>query len=483
MKTFSSLKKGTVVKAKDKEIVLKADNRLFGNMLLIAQSRKLDMRYVLCYPLGPKPWALVNADGTVKKTAKTTLSSCLEKQAAFVDLPTGPMAAIIDAMGIVQKIHAENCTFRELSQQILKSILHHGCKSQRIDVVFDVYTEHSIKNAERVSRGAKDSLLFRDMKSGHRIKNWKHLLANTESKNRLTRFLAESWKKEEVRQSLGEITLIVTVAEQCFEITKDDVREVPELASSQEEADTRLALHAKHATGTHSHVIVISEDTDVFVMLLALEAEIGGHLLLRRGKKNKIRIIDISRLATIIGRDVCTALLGMHAWTGCDSVSAFSGQGKIKAVNLIRSNDTFQEALSLLGRVWSVADDLFSTLERFACSMYSRSANSKTVNDLRYEIFRSRNGDVSSGQLPPCKDALKQHTKRANCQAAIWRRSLENSPTIPSATDGHGWKVEGDLQIGIEWITGAPAPDIVLSLMSCKCARSCKAGSCPCIDN
>jgi len=37
----------------------------------------------------------------------------------------------------------------------------------------------TFKNAER---GAKDSLLFHDMKSGHQIKNWKHLLANMESK-------------------------------------------------------------------------------------------------------------------------------------------------------------------------------------------------------------------------------------------------------------------------------------------------------------
>jgi len=34
-------------------------------MLLIAQKRKLDMKDILEYPLGPKPWALANADGTL----------------------------------------------------------------------------------------------------------------------------------------------------------------------------------------------------------------------------------------------------------------------------------------------------------------------------------------------------------------------------------------------------------------------------------
>ena len=43
VKTFSNPSKAASSKATSKEIVLKADNRLFGHMLLIAQNRKLDM--------------------------------------------------------------------------------------------------------------------------------------------------------------------------------------------------------------------------------------------------------------------------------------------------------------------------------------------------------------------------------------------------------------------------------------------------------
>jgi len=43
---------------------------------------------------------------------------------------------------------------------------------------------------------------------------------------------------------------------------------------------------------------------------------------------------------------------------------------------------------------------------------------------------------------------------------------------VPSPADGHGWRMtEG--QLGISWLTGAPAPDVVLELMSCKCPRRC----------
>jgi hypothetical protein len=77
----------------------------------------------------------------------------------------------------------------------------------------------------------------------------------TESKNRLTKFLTESWKKEERGKILGAVTLITSVAGNCFAITKDAVREVSELMCSHKEEDTRLVLHARLAPCRLGHVI------------------------------------------------------------------------------------------------------------------------------------------------------------------------------------------------------------------------------------
>ena len=56
-------------------------------------------------------------------------------------------------MSLVQKVHGDNKTFAELSDAIFMSALRTGAESSRIDVVFDVYLDESIKNAERVNRG------------------------------------------------------------------------------------------------------------------------------------------------------------------------------------------------------------------------------------------------------------------------------------------------------------------------------------------
>ena len=69
LKTFSAMK-SKPAKGNPKEIVMKSDRMLFGNMVLIAQRRKLEMRDVMSHPLGPLPWALSNGDGTMKKTNK-----------------------------------------------------------------------------------------------------------------------------------------------------------------------------------------------------------------------------------------------------------------------------------------------------------------------------------------------------------------------------------------------------------------------------
>jgi hypothetical protein len=102
LKTFSSLKKGTVIKRIEKGVMLKAVDRVFGHILLVAQNLKKNGVKV-GYPLGLKLCALGNAHGTLKKTVKANLGIHIEKQTVFVDLPTGPRALVIDAMEIIRK--------------------------------------------------------------------------------------------------------------------------------------------------------------------------------------------------------------------------------------------------------------------------------------------------------------------------------------------------------------------------------------------
>ena len=52
LKTFSDVKKKLCSKSSAKDVVLKADRKLFSHMILVAESRKLQMSDVLAHPMG-----------------------------------------------------------------------------------------------------------------------------------------------------------------------------------------------------------------------------------------------------------------------------------------------------------------------------------------------------------------------------------------------------------------------------------------------
>ena len=210
LKTVSDVNKSSVTKGKNKETVLKADHKLFGHMVLIATSRKLDMRAVLEHPLGLLPWSLGNSDRTLKKTSKASLTRQLERNVSVSDEIPQPSTCFIDGMSLVQKAHGEGKTFGELSESILVCALRISSNSDRIDVVFDVYRHSSNKYAERVHRGSESGLRFTNIVRGHKVKQWRRMLSSSESKVNFIRFLANDWQMAEMRATLQGKVLYVT---------------------------------------------------------------------------------------------------------------------------------------------------------------------------------------------------------------------------------------------------------------------------------
>ena len=140
LKTFCDLsKKVEVHKGTSKEVIIKADRALFSQMIIIAENKKLKMNDVLCHPLGPLPWSLVSADGSLRKTNKASLAKELQKNMTAADMIPQPWAQIIDGMAMVQKIRGDQRTFAEVADNLMYMVLNEVTDSQRIDVVFDVY--------------------------------------------------------------------------------------------------------------------------------------------------------------------------------------------------------------------------------------------------------------------------------------------------------------------------------------------------------
>ena len=81
------------------------------------------------------------------------------------------------------------------------------------------------------------------------MKNWSKIPSVSSNKTELVWFLVGQWKQKQYREKLHNKTLYVTEEETCWKISSSEEMVVPELRSNQEETDTCMVLHTKHAGG------------------------------------------------------------------------------------------------------------------------------------------------------------------------------------------------------------------------------------------
>ncbi len=117
-------------------------------------------------------------------------------------------------------------------------------------------------------------------------------------------------------------------------------------------------------------------------------------------------LLTSSKVAATVGMRVCRALIGMHAFTGCDTVSAFVGRGKTKALKLLISHVDYQDTFLKLDQEWVLSQELVDKLETFTCLLYAPKLSSTRINELRCHLFCAKKGEIESHQLPPCRDCF-----------------------------------------------------------------------------
>ena len=196
-------------KVKDKIIPLQATSEVFSKISIIAQKRSIDLKSIFCYPLRPLPWSLAEPMGTLKKTSKATLMHKIEGETEPVSNIDGDYALIVDAMAYVQQAKVNELTYSDFATNLLKTILSVGRSAKRIDVVFDVYKDASIKNIER-NRRSQGRLSFQKVIATATIKQWAQFMSSSKNKNELIIFVNEQWQLEKNTQLIGDKELYVT---------------------------------------------------------------------------------------------------------------------------------------------------------------------------------------------------------------------------------------------------------------------------------
>jgi hypothetical protein len=141
------------------------------------------------------------------------------------------------------------------------------------------------------------------------------------------------------------------------------------------------------------------------------------------------RFYHINAICASLGEPRSRALPVFHAFSGCDTTSAFKGKSKKSVCQAWQAyedvTDTFVYLADHAFHRLDIDGDPFTKLERLTVILYDKTSPLSTVNETRRELFCQNNRAME--KLPPTKDALLQHIRRAVYQAGIWTTSTHTA--------------------------------------------------------
>ena len=78
-------------------------------------------------------------------------------------------------------------------------------------------------------------------------------------------------------------------------------------------------------------------------------------------------------------KDYCNAILGVYCFTGCNTISAMVGKGKLKALKVLSEKKLFVDGFNKLGQSWELDDELTADIEKFVCRLHGHKVSFKAV--------------------------------------------------------------------------------------------------------
>ena len=253
--------------------------------------------------------------------------------------------------------------------------------------ITDQYFETSIKGGERERRASTGQIRITAGRCDQPApKQFKKYLAVGANKTELLEFLVKDWRHPRHAPVLREKTIYFTLKYEAYEISLTDNEiqcvQIPQLCSKQEEADTKMFLAVNFACSCGCRSITIhTVDSDVAILAYYYARILSKPLYIKIGTGKNERILNFE---APFEESLPISLPGLHAFSGCDPMSAFHGIGKVKWLSLVKSHKLYCDALCILGEIPIVQDAISDTIEQMVCTAYGFE-NKVNIDDVRYK--------------------------------------------------------------------------------------------------
>ena len=241
--------------------VLQEDRIAFGYII----SKSIDPKTAFAYPITSLPLAIAEPDGTLRASCKATLRNYLiDECCAEVRKVPNNCDWIVDGMAAIRSVVP-----RQTYRQYIKALINYmsppsELQPELLTMVNDTYLAESTKDSTRSHRGESEvdvlvEGLDHHMPTGNK---WTEFLCNGNNKTSLIKLISSSIGKDDIK-SLIRMPFVFTTEEKMFELRSGEISEIG--TCNQEEADTRLVLHALLSP---NDVVIVCQDTDVLILMI-----------------------------------------------------------------------------------------------------------------------------------------------------------------------------------------------------------------------
>lgn len=469
--TSCNAKKKIIVNNKVQEVRMQHD--LFGRMLGISMENSTDLENIFTFPITPMPPSLCHSDGTICDTKKAVMMKILRCDS---HLPAHIDVVIVDGFFLIHTMRDVPQLFGNISKKILQILTSYNARC--VHIIFDRYCSPSIKDYERSSRRGSESNHDYVISGPEqaRTNDFTTELKNDRFKEALVTFLISHWQSNEVVPFIRNKTVVLNYL-RCYEYNVNEngnvVREEKHefFCPSHEEADSKIIYHASKMN-PDTNVVVKCSDTDITIIMLGNIHKISANIYIECGTAKKRHIINVRVLQEKLGSNLCRALPGFHAMTGCDYNPAFYNKGKQRPFKLLQKNAEFQKAFANLGNTSVAVEETFEKIETFICLMYGFKSM-KNINHVRFQMFlrnyKMKNTDEAffkknlknfdASCLPPCHSELNQQMRRAHYITHVWNNATLSDPVELDPED-YGW-TSIDNKYEFLWFEGPQLPSSV----------------------
>ena len=490
MQLLDNIPKTKKTKKKTKTVItydLNKETVKFLRQIDFARLRGFDMKVLLSYEISPTSFYLTK-DGLMRKTGKSDLVTELrgmihEKPPVVLPTTIQKRAVIIDFMAYVRKVPIRTLkltTYNDLFGNLWDTFMSLAYTCERIDIVFDVYIDHSVKASERRRRATMDGIETLIQKTDQTLPvEMERFWSLSQNKTALQQhFISWTIKKVEAENFEKQLFLGGSHRENsniCLSYVNGSFGTERLLECSHEEADDRIFFHIHHAVrvGYCRSVLIASADTDIFTCathhFAYLESIDLEELWMVIGRGTSRVFFPIHKLSGTLDTELTRVLIVIHALSGADCLSKVGSKARA-----LKEGADNCDLLSGFGQE-SLTEEMITKAEKFLLKCIS-SHDVKSFDELRFVVFHEKHLVFDIERFPPTTDSIRQHIIRAYFQCFKWFNSLSFDDVVIDPLD-YGYYLDEDEMVPILSTKPSLPKDFP---HPCTCKKCAKGTVCKC---